>query len=131
MALPNCSLMTTEEIEKRLKNFNKEEQKVFLESLELINFIEIGRDISNHKLSDKQVFVVEKLSKEFDNYKPINEIKKILEMREKIKVNIGVEFCGQPFTVVKRDGRNLDIKQNFSRGTIYQRIDISELKLLI
>jgi len=129
MELPSCNLICEEDIKEKIDNLKGKEKKLFLKSIELIKSVEMSKDITYETLLDEEVDIVKSICKEKENYEVLNEIKKILDKRELMKVNTNVNFAGHSFTIIKRIGRTLDIKQNFSIGLIYEGVDISEVTL--
>lgn len=127
MDLPDIDLLTREEIEDELENI--ENKKLFIVAIDLIRLIEVNRSIQ-HSLLNGEVGIVKYLCEKKDNKIIFNKITEILKQRDLMQVNSVVNFANSPFTIVKRNGRNLDIKQNFSLGIIYEKVDISEVTLI-
>jgi hypothetical protein len=93
---------------------------------DIINKVENNIDISHEPLLDKEV---EKIFDICENTEVKDEVTKVLKHRDMMKINTEVMFSGNPYIVVNRKGRKLDIKQNFSIGVIYEKVNIEDLKL--
>ena len=128
MKLPSCVLLTQTEIEDEIKNL--ENPKFFLNAIDIIRMIEINGNIHIFPLLDEEVDMVRYICEKRNCTPILKKMEHILKQRELMQVNIIVDFCDSSFTIVKRNGRNLNIKQNFSRGTVYENIDISEVSLI-
>jgi hypothetical protein len=123
-------LIPEKEINQKLENLKGKDRKFFLNAVEIINYVEHGSSVIHEPLLEEEVEVIKSICEDKENYEVLNEVKKVLDQRELMKVNTKVDFCGSEFIIVNRKGRYLDIKQNFSIGQIYEKVDISDVKLL-
>ena len=132
MIYPICKLLDEKEVELKTDKLSDKQKKDFIRSIEIIKFIEVGRDITYVPLNDYMVETIETICKEKENYEVLQKIKQKVEKRKLIKIDSIVEFAGSSYTVVSLDSENMeiDIKQNFSIGLIYKKIGIIEVRFL-
>lgn len=127
-----CKLLNESEIREKIKNLSTKEKKEFFKSLELIQYIERGRDTIYLPLSDYMINFIETICFEKQNKEILEKLKHKINRINLIRIGSIVEFAASSYTVVKvdRDKREIDIKQNFSIGLIYEKIGIFEVRFL-
>ena len=115
-----------------LEKKNKKNKKYY-QSLKIIKYIKLKRDITYLPINNKIVEIIKKICIDDEEKDYILEkIHKKTERRNLITVGSVVEFAKSKYTVVHLDKEKMtiDIKQNFSIGVVYEKVGIFEVRFL-